>query len=47
MIDYYMINKVLDKIKEIIGTKQFDNIKFLIDKSDKLQDGITLKRLWY
>ena len=45
MIDDYMINKVLDKIKEIIGTKQFDNIKLLIDKSDKLQDGITLKRL--
>ena len=45
MIDDYMINKVLDKIKEIIGTKQFGNIKFFIDKSDKLPDGITLKRL--
>ena len=47
IIDDYMINKVLDKIKEIIGTKQCDNIKLFIDKSDKLPDGITLKRLWY
>ena len=39
MIDY-MLHKVLDKIKEIIG---IDNTKILIDTYDKLPDDITLK----
>ena len=40
-----MLNKVLDKIKEIIGIKQFDNTKLFIDTDDKLQDDITLKNV--
>ena len=36
MIDYYAPNKVLDKIKEIIVTKKFDDIKILIETGDKL-----------
>ena len=45
--DNYLINKVLDKIKGIIGIKKFDDIKILIDTDDKLPDYITLKKLLY
>ena len=45
IIDDYMLNKVLDKIKEIIGLEQFDNTKILIDIDDKLPDGITFKKV--
>ena len=41
MVDDYVLNKVLDKIKEVIGIEQFDNIKILIDTNDKLTDDIT------
>ena len=34
MVDDYMLDKVLSKIKEIIGIKNFDDIKILMD--DKL-----------
>ena len=46
-VDDYLINKVLDKIKGIIGIKKFDDIKILIDTDDKLPDYITLKKLLY
>lgn len=36
MTDYYAPDKVLDKIKEIIVTKKFDDIKILIETGDKL-----------
>ena len=39
-----MLNKVLDKIKEIIGTEKFDDTKILIDTDDKLPNCISLKR---
>ena len=38
-----MLDKVLDKTKEIIGIKKFVDTKILIDTDDKLQDDITLK----
>ena len=36
MIDDYMLDKVFDGIKEIIGIKKFDNTKILIYTDDKL-----------
>ena len=44
MVDYYMRDKVTDKIKEIIGTKKCDHTKILINTADKLPD-ITLKNV--
>ena len=41
MVDDYMINKVLNKIKEIISIQKFDDIKVLIDADDKLTDDVT------
>ena len=43
MINYYMLDKVLDKIKEIAGIIKFDDTKILIEKGDKLSDYISLK----
>ena len=43
MVDDYMLDKVLDKIKEIIGIEKFDDTKILIGMDDKLPDDITLK----
>ena len=45
MVDDYMLNKVLEKIKEIISIEKFDDTKILIHRNDKLPDGITLKKL--
>ena len=45
MVDDYMLDKVLVKIKEIIDTKEFDNAKILSDKNDKLQDDVTLRNV--
>ena len=36
MIDGYVLNKVLDKIKETIGIKKFDDTKVLIDTDEKV-----------
>ena len=38
-----MLDKVLDKIKEIIGMEKFDNTEISIVTNDKLSDGITFK----
>ena len=38
-----ILEKVLDKIKEIIGID--DDTKFLIDTNDKLPDGVTLNNV--
>ena len=40
MVHDYMLDKVLRRFKEIIGIKEFDNAKILIDKHDKLPDNI-------
>ena len=47
MLDDYMLDRVLDKIKEIIGNQKFDYTKILIDADDKLPNNIALKRLLY
>ena len=39
------LNKILDKIKDIIGIEKFDDTNILIDTDDKLPDYITLKNL--
>ena len=41
MINDYMLDKVLDKIKEAIGIVKIDDTKILIDTNDKLPDYIT------
>ena len=43
MVDDYMLGKVLNKIKEILGIEKFDDTKILIDTDDKLSDDVTLK----
>ena len=45
MVDDYMLDELLDKIKEIICIEKLDNIKILIDRDDKLPDHITLKNV--
>ena len=41
MVDYYVRDKVSDKIKEIIRIEKFDFTKILMNTDDKLPD-ITL-----
>ena len=43
MIDEYVLDKVLGKIKEVISIEKFGNAKILIDTDDKLPNCITLK----
>ena len=45
MVDDYVLDKVLDKIKKVIGIEHFDNNKILIDTDDKLIDNITSKNV--
>ena len=45
MVNDYILDKVLDKIKKTIGIAKFDDIKSLIDTDDKLPDYITLKNI--
>ena len=44
MVDDCILTKVLDGIKEKIGTEKFDNSNILIDTDDKLPDD-TLKNV--
>ena len=44
-IDDYVLNKVLNKIKEIIGIEKSDETKVLVSTDDKLSDNITFKML--
>ena len=45
MINGYMLDRVLHKIKGIIGILKFDYKKVLIDTDDKFPDYITLKNI--
>ena len=45
MVNDYMLDKVLDKIKETIGIAELDDTKILIDADDKLLDYIPLKNV--
>ena len=40
-----MLDKVLDKIKEIISIQKIDDSRILIDTDNKLLDDITLKNV--
>ena len=44
-LDGYMLEKVLEKIKEIIRTENLDDAKTLIYTDDKLLDDTTLKNV--
>ena len=45
MVDNNMLDKVLDKIKEIISIQKIDDSRILIDTDNKLLDDITLKNV--
>ena len=45
MVDDYMLDKVLNKFKGLIGIEKFHDTKILIDSYDKLPDDITLKNV--
>ena len=45
MVDDYMLHKLLDNIKEMIGIGKFDDTNILIDMDDKLPYDITLKNV--
>ena len=45
MVDDYMLDKALDKIKEIMVIEKFDDTKILINADDKLSDDITFKKV--
>ena len=47
MVEDYMLDKVLGKIKMIMGTKKIDDTKNLMKADVKLPDDITLKKFWY
>ena len=42
-VDDYMLDKLLDKTKELISIERVDDTKILIDTDDKLSDDITIK----
>ena len=39
-----ILNEVLDKIKEMIGIKKYDDTKILVDTDDELPNYISLKK---
>ena len=45
MANYYILDKVLDKIEETIDIVKFDDTEILIDTDDRLPDYITLKNV--
>ena len=45
MVHGYILDKVLEKIKEIIDIRKFDDAKILIDTDNKLPDDITFNML--
>ena len=45
MADEYVLDKVLDNIKEIIGIEKFDDTKILMNTDDKLTNDITFKNV--
>ena len=47
IVDDFMLDKVLNKIREIISIEKFDNTKILIDTDDELPDDIALMLMKY
>ena len=45
MVEGYTLDKVLHKIKEIIGIKKFGTTKILIDRDYKFPDNIIFKNV--
>ena len=45
MIDDYMLDNILDKIKAMINIEKFDDSKILIETYDELPGSITLKNV--
>ena len=45
MVNDYMLDKVLGKIKETVDIQNFDDTQIFIDTDDKLPDYITLKNV--
>ena len=45
MINDCVINKVLDKTKEVIDNEKFDSTKILIDTDNRLKDDINFKNV--
>ena len=45
IVDDYIFNKVLDKIKKVISIEKFDNTKILVDTDDKLSVDFTSKNM--
>ena len=45
MVNNYMLDKVLETVKEKKGIVKFDDTKNLIDRYDKVPDYITLKNV--
>ena len=43
MVGDYMLDKILEKIKEIMDVEKFNNTKILIDRDGRLTDDITLE----
>ena len=43
MTETFLLDKVLDKTKEVMCIEKLDDIKILIDTGDKFPDAITLK----
>ena len=41
MVEDYMLEKILENIKEITGSEKFDEIKILIDMDDIFSDDIS------
>lgn len=37
MVDVYLLDKALEKVKEMMDFEKFDNIKIVIDTDGKLQ----------
>ena len=46
MVDEYILNKVFDKITEIISIEKCDDTKILINGDDKLPGDVTLNKLF-
>ena len=45
MVDDYMLDMPLDKIKKTIDIEKYDDTKTLIDINDKLPNNITFKNI--
>ena len=45
MVNDYILDKILDRNKEIIGIEEFDKTKILIDIDDKLPGDITFENV--